>query len=310
MKVGILVDATCDIPTSILKSHHVTILPTMLNLKSEAFPDARLVNDTLSFYNERPNSEITEASYNSAGFEELKTLLEDNLLYTCDHLVFIAPHIKLSSTLKNIREALFDLQPRLQSLREQALINTPFKVRIIESEHAYAGYGLVLYEALRLLNEKARSADQIKAPLDDFKRTVETYILPGHVNGGQQHLSAAPFNLSWLSQKKQQLVRTQPVYKIDQNGFRHMTDIRSNSPENSFLEFTYDYLTRTSLRNHLVNISYAGKLSQLRVTPAFKLLHEHVKAKRGRLVYSNMSPSSATQLGMGALSVSFSGGKI
>ena len=204
MKVGILVDATCDIPTSILSRHNVTILPTMLNLKTEAFPDARLVNDTLSFYNERPNTEINEASFNSAGFEELKTLLEDKLLYTCDHLIFIAPHMKLSSTLKNIREALFDLQPRLQSLRSQALVNTPFKVRIIESEQAYAGYGLVLYETLRLLNEKARSADQIKAPLDDFKRTVETYIFPGQINDAQHHLSVPPFNQSWLNLKKQQ----------------------------------------------------------------------------------------------------------
>jgi fatty acid-binding protein DegV len=310
MKVGILVDATCDIPTSILSRHNVTILPTMLNLRSEAYPDARRVDDTLSFYNEQPEYEINDASYHSAGFEELKTLLEDKLLYTCDHLVFIAPHIKLSSTLKNIREALFDLQPALQQLREQARITTPFKVRIIESEQAYAGYGLVLYEALRLLNEKARSADQIKAPLIDFRRIVETYIFPGQMNGSQQHLAVAPFNQSWLKLKKHKLMHSQPIFKIDQDGFRHMTNIRSTTLENSFLEFVYDYLTRTSLHNHLVNISYAGKLSQLRVSPTFKQLHEHVKAKRGRLVYSNMSPSSATQLGLGALSVSFSGGKL
>lgn len=307
MKVGILVDATCDIPTSILDRHQVTILPTQINFDADIFPDNREVNDTLTFYNTQENTEFENAFYQPAKADDFQKLLESELLYKYDQLIFIAPHIKFSSTLQNIREALFDLQPTFQKLRAEARITTPFKVRIIESQQAYSGYGLVLYEALRLLNEKARSADQIKAPLNEFRLTVETFILPGNLNGSHEHLSNPPFNLNWLNRKKHQVTGSPVIFKIDSEGFRHQGHIRGSNIENSFLENVYDHLTRTNLNNHLVNISYAGKLAQLRVTPAFKALHDHVKSKRGKLVYSNMSPSSATQLGLGAMTVSFAG---
>jgi len=308
MNVGIIVDATCDLPTSIFDRHKVHILPTLVSIKNTLLADQRDPDTSLRFYHETTAGQLATANYESSTEESLRTALHDaDLLYHFDSLLIIAPHLKLSQSLQNLREAILNLQPSFQKFRSQASLTNPFKIRVIESNSGYSGYGLVLYEALRLMNEKARTVDQIKKPLSDFKSRIETLVLPGHTNFNYHLLSEPPFNLSWVSLQKLKLLKTVPVFKVDQEGIKKASSLSSLNAENDFFERVYDQVTRTNLSNHLVNISYAGKLAQLRVLPSFNALHEHVKSKGGKLVNSVMSPTSAVQLGKGAISISFAG---
>lgn len=311
MKVGILVDATCDIPSSILNRHHVNIIPTHITAGSKTIEDSHHSEITNKFYKEvsSNSSLIAHSTPNFAGVESFNKLLTNKIIYQHDNVLIITPHIALSSTQKNIREALLDQHSTLEELRRAANINRPFKVRIVECKSSYAGYGLVLYEALRLINEKGRSVDQIKQPLESFTQNVETYVIPGNQSLKAQQLAKPPFHLNWVALQKHKLLNTRPLLKIDSEGIHNFASLSHSHAENEFLNLVYDQLTRTNLSNHLVNISYAGNLSLIRVSPSFRALHEHVKAKHGKLVYSEMSPTSAVQLGIGALSVSFAGGK-
>lgn len=310
MRVGLLVDATCDLPTSVFQRNKVQIIPTSLTIGKNAFVDNRNPDVYTQFYQDHSASQFIEASYASATRESLESALQEDLIYQYDHLLIMTPHINLSNTLQNLREAVFQLQPKFVDLRKAANLKTPFKIRIVESNTAFTGYGLVLYEALRLLNEKARTVDQIKKPLDTFKNTVETFVLPGYDEAVQPKLSGPPFNQSWLALQKQKWSKTVPVFSVDATGVSEATSLAAKTSTNDFFEFIYDKLTQTKLQNHMVNISYAGNLAQLRVKPIFRVLNEHVKNKGGKMVYSVMSPTSAVQLGKGSITVSFAGERL
>lgn len=310
MRVGLLVDATCDLPTSVFQRNKVQIIPTSLAMGRTTYIDTRNPDSYSHFYQQHNASQLSHATYASATSEALESALQEDLLYQYDHLLVMTPHIKLSTTLQNLREAVFQLQPRFVELRLAANLKTPFKIRIVECNTAYTGYGLVLYEALRLLNEKARTVDQIKKPLDTFKTTLETFVLPGYEDSVHPKLSSQPFNLNWLALQKLKLNKSLPVFHIDNTGISELTNLTAKTSTNDFFEFIYDKLTQTKLKNHMVNISYAGNLAQLRVKPIFRVLNEHVKNKGGKMVYSVMSPTSSVQLGKGALTVSFAGDRL
>jgi fatty acid-binding protein DegV len=181
-----------------------------------------------------------------------------------------------------------------------------FKVRIIESQTGYAGYGLVLYETLRLMSEKARSVDQLKKPIDEYKQTVQTIVLPGHKKFNHQMLANPPYSLNWVTLKKLKLTNTLPTFNVTRDGISRQSTLKFQNIENDFFNMLYDELTRTKLNNKLVNLSYAGKLSKLRVLSSFKMLQEHIISKGGKIVYSQMSPTCAVQLGIGAITVAYS----
>jgi len=307
MSLGILVDASCDLPTSIYERYQVNILPTTLMVKKQPVSDARDPETTQRFYHSTSAQQLASARPDSATAEALIGALNTSLLYQYDQLLIVTPHLKLSNTLTRVRETIFQMQPQFEALRLAAQLTHPYKVRILESNSGYAGYGLVLYEALRLINEKARSVDQLKQPLDAFKGSLVTFVLPGHERFNYELLANPPFNLSWLSLQKLKLTTSLPIFKIDLDGANYYQNLKTGNVERDFLHFAYQQLTHTQLSSHLVNISYAGNLAQLRVLPVVKTLQQYVKSKGGKLVYSMMSLSSAAQLGKGALSLSFAG---
>ncbi|WP_320826917.1 DegV family protein [Reinekea sp.] len=305
MTLGILVDASCDLPTSIYERYQVNILPATLMVNQQLIIDARDPETTQRFYRSTSAQQLASARPDSATVGALIDALKASLLYRYDQLLIVTPHLKLSNTLPRVRETVFQIQPQFEPLRLAAQLTHPYKVRILESNSGYAGYGLVLYEALRLIKERARSVDQLKQPLDDFKSSLVTYVLPGHERFNYELLANPPFNLSWLSLQKLKLTTSLPVFKIDFKGANYYENIPSGNAERAFLHFAYQQLMGTRLSSHLVNISFAGNLAKLRVLPMVKTLQKYVISQGGKLVYSMMSLSSAAQLGKGALSLSF-----
>jgi fatty acid-binding protein DegV len=275
-------------------------------LKKDHLVDRRIAEETNQFYNDVTASTLANAKSTSCSSVSFIEALKEDLIYKHDHLLIVAPHFKLSDSLQNIREALLETQPEFDRLRKEAHLRNAFKVRILESQTGYAGYGLVLYEALRLMSEKARSVDQLKKPIDAFKQTIQTTILPGHQKFNYQMLANPPYNLNWLTLKKLKITNTLPTLKVSQEGIQRQATLKFQNIENDFFSMLYDELTRITLKNKLVNLSYAGNLSKLRVLTSFKSLQEHIISKGGKIVYSQMSPTSAAQLGSGAITVAYS----
>ena len=306
MNVGIVIDPTCDLPTSIIERYKVKVIPMSMTLNNDLFIDTRQPDQSNNFYKVNSTNLINSAEIEASTTKSFTAEMKENWLYHFDNILVIAPHRKINTTLQSVRHSILEMQPTFEQLRQQANLKNAFKIRVIESQNGYAGYGIALYQALQFASEKARTVDQLKQPLDLFTPTIETYILPGHANCSSSSQVTSPIQISWLERKKIQLSKRRPVFRITSNGLEQYKLLPEMDIENNFLETIYDKLTQTKLKNHLVNVSFAGNLAQLRVLPAFKALHAHVKNKGGKLVYSVMSPVSGVQLGKSSISVAFS----
>lgn len=302
MRTGLVVDSTCDIPESFLQRNQVQILPLSVSGGESPLTDRRHKTDGLSFYQQWAARRSLKPVRNPITEHDVASALVDRWIYDFDHLLIVTPHIKLSSTLQTIRETLVLQHPNLEPLRHQAQLTLPFKVRVVESQSGLAGYGLAVYEALRLMSEKARSIDQLKTPLTAFSQRLETFVLPG--NPAQQ-LKTEPFALSWLAAQQQQWKRQQPVFHIGHRGVTLLRSCQQATRLKEFVRLVTQRLGHMQLHNQLICVSYAGNPADLRVSSAYTELQQCVKEKQGRLLFSIMSPASASQLGYGAVSVAF-----
>ena len=304
MRIGLVVDSTCDIPESFLTRNQVQILPLTLTGTGNQSPrvDQRHKSDALSFYQQWASQRGFKPKPSSLGADDVANALTDRWIYDYDHLLVIAPHQKLNATLQTVRETLVSHQPDIESLRQQARLTKPFKIRVIESSSGLAGYGLTLYEALRLIGEKARTVDQLKAPLSTFSHRLETFVLPG--NSAQQ-LKSPPFDLTWLAAQQYQLKRKIPIFHVSPDGVTTPRKCHHATRLSEFFDLVTQRLGHAQLHNHLVSISYAGNPADLRINPEFRALQRDIDGKQGRLISSIMSPTSGAMLGPGSVSIAF-----
>ncbi|MFC3702018.1 DegV family protein [Reinekea marina] len=297
--VGFVVTASCDLPASMLENYKVTVLPVEVSDSSGVKLVNRSILELSHFYTEQQPFYCEKIGISRQNFIDVVC---NKLIYEFDHLIIIAPDESFSDSLHIIRESLFEFHHEIKQRREKASIYTPFKVRVVESKQVLTGYGVSLYEALRLRHEKAQSADQVKQHLDEFKTNIKTFMLPGKKH---PELVRAPFRLSWLELKKLKISGKHPVlyFHPEEVTIGRMVDIKDR--HHDYFDFLFEQLSHTKLTNHIVNISYAGSLSQLRILQGFDNFHQEVKDRGGKLVHSMMSQTAAFNLGKGAVSVSF-----
>lgn len=296
-----MTQSSCDLPTSVLERNDVVILPSKVTNGTNQWQDQRNAANLADFYNQYTKNEaLSVEEFDENNF---KQKLLDDWIYHTDGLLFLLPHIKISDSLSHIRQTLFDAGPDIPALRKSASINQTFKTRIFETDACFSGYGLMLLEALRLIKEKSLSMDQIKPLLEKQKAVLKTYVLANQ----DSVLSKPPFSLSWLQIKKMGFNRTQPILEFSPEAFSLAKSVRKEGAVNDYFEWIYNELTKFDLTNRTAIVSYAGKLSHLRILPGFDLLNSLIKSKNGQLLHSVMSPVNTAYLGLGSLSFSFMG---
>ena len=61
MKIGLVVDATCDLPAPYIKEHHIQVLPISLRIGDEHVVDDRNPDTTL--FGQLPNAHIQDSFF-------------------------------------------------------------------------------------------------------------------------------------------------------------------------------------------------------------------------------------------------------
>lgn len=305
MNVGIVVDATCDLPASILERNGISILPMTIPRSDEHFLDIRNPEQTNDYYQKNSPAQIASFTPSLPSQAEIIEFLKDKSIYHYDNLLIFAPSMNTSDMLIRLRQSILTLQPDIEILRRQASLSKPLRIRTVETQNTYSGYGLIVYEAMQLIHERVLNVDQIKQPLEHFIQNATTLVLPGKHFSTYTLLEKQPFSLGWMTIQRLKISRKIPCFRIQNSEMKIVSEFKETNAENEFIKMVYEELAQRSLSNHLVNVSFAGRLPQLRILPSLKHLQAHVQANGGKIVYSSMSPASATQLGGGAISVAF-----
>lgn len=145
MAVKILTDTGCDLPTSILASLDIDIMPLLVYLDDEEFLDGQTI-DHETFYRRMRDGTVTRTAQIPA-----TTLEEKFLSYkdSEDDILYIAFSSGLSGTYQTAVMV-------LNNLKEEH----DLKITIIDSKSASIGFGLEVYYAAQMA-QKGESLEEI-----------------------------------------------------------------------------------------------------------------------------------------------------
>jgi DegV family protein with EDD domain len=305
MRIGLVVDSACDLPTSFLKQHDITILPISVRIDDALQVDYRDEAATLAFL----HSHIAERGANAETMpftvEQIRDLFLQRLVIDYDYVFCMTITKTRSPIFDNAQQASFAILNEYRPVRAAAGNHTPFALRVIDTQTLFCAQGIIAVEAVRL-RDAGEGAAKIRARLEYLALHTHGYLIPRDLYyirtrarmKGDRSVSLFSAALGTALDIKPVLHgargETAPVAKI--KGFepavQKMLDFAARRVEAGLLTPT-------------LTLCYGGELDELRALPGYASLRETCAAHNIEVFESVMSLTGMVNVGKGAVVVGF-----
>ena len=171
MRIGVVVDASCDLPHEFMQEHRIGILPVTIRLGDETLVDVREPQVTKRFYNEQLATKGLSAETVAFTAEQIREKFLDQIVVDYDYIFCITVTSTRSPIFENATRASFAILNDYKNIRAQAGVSGPFALRVIDSKNMFCATGVLTAEA-------AKQARLGKAPNDIRKRLCGLIFLP------------------------------------------------------------------------------------------------------------------------------------
>lgn len=305
MRIGLVMDASCDLPQAYVNQHHITVLPIQVDVDGQVFADRRDESETQRFLDQELGARSHAAHTEPYSAEAIQALFLDELVTRFDCVFCLTITAARSPIHANATKASFGVLQNYRAAREQAGLQGPFLLRVIDTQSLFTGAAIVVVEAVRQLGQD-HTAAQIREHLTDISRNAYGYMLPRDLHYLRSRarkkgdrsvgfigaalgsaLDIKPILRGWRGQ-------TSPVAKM--RGF--------DTGAETLFRHTAERI-HAGLLVPAVTLSYGGPLNDLRALPGYDQVPEACSASGVELLESPMSITGMVNVGEGALAVGF-----
>ena len=222
-----------------------------------------------------------------------------------DHVFCITVTKTRSQIFENAQQASFAILNEYKPIRAAAGHNTPFALRVIDTQNLFAAQGITAVEAVRMRDAGA-SVQQIRVRLEELAQNTHGYMIPRDLyylrnrarTKGDRSVGLLSAALGSALDIKPVLYghagNTEPVAKI--KGFE-------NAVEQMF-KFTGNRVM-AGLMTPTVCLSYGGELSEMRALPGYQRLRDICENNKVEVFESVMSLTGMVNVGKGAVVAAF-----
>lgn len=309
MRIGIVVDSSCDLPKSYLEGHKINVIPIRIEGGDSPFYDYRESKSTTNFNSYIRNSKLNYESL-SPTKEEIRQFFLTKIVENYDYVIFITASSYRSKTYDNAIAATNSILTEYKQIRDKAGIKGSFQVRVIDSQTVSTGQGIVVAEVVKSLQINATPLEATKTALDIAKYT-QSYILPSDLYylyeqakkkgdnsvGLLEYTVASALNIKpiLMSHAGTTLVASKP------KGFYEGTK--------KLFDFVGEEIKRGIVSNHIC-ISYGGNREKIKDFPGFEDFFKLVQKNDIELLISKMSMTGIVNVGPDSFSIAFAAKKL
>ncbi|MFT4045059.1 MAG: DegV family protein [Solimonas sp.] len=305
MRVGVVTDATCDLPYEFLRAHDIGILPVTIRLGDERFDDTRDPRTTRRFYAEQLAASDQEAETQAYGVEQLRALLLRRVVPFYDYVFCVTISATRSSLFDSAAKAAFAILADEQSAPSG---RGPFVLRVLDSRSMFCGTGVLVAEAA----QQARAGMtpfELRRHLDALRDQLCAYMVPGDLYYLHRRAQKkGERTVDWFSYALGTVLDLRPVIL----GYRGETQTvarvrRYGQAVARMLAHVARQIDAGEVSTRHVCVSYGGELAELTAMPGYAQLRE-AAARRGiELLPSMMSATAAVNVGAGCVAVAYCG---
>jgi DegV family protein with EDD domain len=305
MRIGIVVDSTCDLPAEYIASNDVVLLPITVRIGEAMLADHRDEEATLSFLQAHVAERGHEAETIPYSVEQIRDLFLGKLVVDYDHVFCLTVTKSRSPIHEHAVQASFAILNDYKPVRQAAGYNSPFALRVIDSQNLFAAQGIGVVEAVRM-RKAGDSVQKIRERLEELALNTHGYMVPPDLyylrnrarTKGDRSVSLFSAALGSALDIKPILHchrgETSPVGKI--KGFETAVQ--------KLFDFTIERI-KAGLMTPTLCISYGGELGELRALPGHARLRDACAANNIELFESVMSLTGMVNVGKGAVVVGF-----
>ena len=177
MRIGIVVDSACDVPTDFIERENVTILPVTVQIGQAVLADHRDEEATLNFLHDHVAKHGIDAETTPFTVQQVHDLFISQLVLDYDYVFCITTTRTRSGIHDNAQQASYTILNDYKPVRQAAGNNTPFSLRVIDSQNVFAAVGVLAIEAARL-REAGEAPPKIRARLESLAQNLQGYMVP------------------------------------------------------------------------------------------------------------------------------------
>ena len=303
MRIGLVVDASCDLPDVLLEAHGIPILPSILQFDGRTWVDDRAPDQTLMFYRSFIADRAVYARSSPCSAEEIREIFLQELVLDYDRILVISAGAEYSDMFQHASEASYAILRDYRARRERS---GSFSLRVLDSRTVCAGEAVVVCRALELLDQGQLGFEKMRRTLREDAERVTCLLVPGDpwylrrrgLDGRGAGLGRRDYALNLVSDIK-------PIIELVGGRRRTIARVRGfHSACGAALARAADAIGRGLGTSALV-LSFGGDPRVIREMPAYKDLEARVAAERIDLHFAVMSATMATRVGPGALTLAW-----
>ncbi len=303
MRMGLAIDASCDLSQEFLRKNNVSIMPITVKVDSETFMDDRRPEELQRFIDRRLGSRSHSAETEPCPVEEVQKLFLEKLVLEQDCVFCLTITATRSPINEHVNRASFAILKSYRQVREQAAIPGPFMMRVVDTRNVFAGTAPAIYEAARLIAADVPPAT-IRERLTHIANNSYGYMLPRdliHLRNrikkrGDRSVSLLSAMVGTALDIKPLLRcfrgETGPVGKV--RGFEHGAEVLFNYAAQR---------VRAGLLVPVVCVSYGGDLAVLSHLPGYIELRQACEECGVELMEAPMSITGMVNVGEGAVTL-------
>ena len=305
MRIGIVVDSACDVPPDFIEREQITVLPVTVQIGDAVLADMRNEQATLNFLTGDTAAQAYNADTTPYTVQQVHDLFLSKLVLDYDYVFCITTTRSRSGIFDNAQQASFTILNEYKPVRAAAGLNTPFSLRVIDSQNVFAAVGVLAVEAARL-RAAGEGAPKIRARLENLALYTQGYMVPPDLHYLRNRIKKrGDKSVSFFSAALGTALDIKPILHCNRGDTAPVAKVKGfeNAAEKLF-KFAGSQI-RSGLMTPTMSLSYGGELDEMRALPGYDDLRVTCASYNIELFESVMSLSGMVNVGKGAVVVGF-----
>lgn len=302
-RVGLVVDASCDLPEAFIRKHHIEILPVTIRLGDDQLVDRRSEQAALAFYRSQIGDKAHDAESIPQTAEQISELFLQRLVTEYDFVFCQTVMRSRSAIFENATKASFSILSEYHEARRAAAVKGPFALRVLNTGTLFSGQGVIAAETVRMI-EQGMSPHDIRKRLETLVNCARAYAIPTDL----YYLRArarlkGDRSVSLISAALGSALDIKPILCGYGDETKPVDRIRGFEPA-AYKLFAYAVRKiEQGLMAPYLSVSFAGEMKDLRALPGYDQLASACQEAGVELLASVMSVTAGVNMGPGALSL-------
>ncbi|WP_133478879.1 DegV family protein [Cognatilysobacter segetis] len=306
MRIGLVVDSACDLPLEYIQQHELTLLPITVRIGDAVLADQRNEEATLQFLENKSQELMAQAETQPFTVQQVQDLFLRKLVIDYDYVFCMTITKSRSPIFDNTQQASFAILNDYKGPRTAAGINTPFALRVIDTQSVFAGQAISAVEAVRL-RDAQEGAPKMRARIEQVALNTQSYMVPRDLNylrARTRHRGDR--SVSLLSATLGSALDIKPVLHCNRGETGPVAKVKGfdNAAEKLFT-FAARRVRDGKLLTPTLALSYGGPLEDMRRLPGYAELVETCRTHRIEMFESLMSLTGMVNVGKGSLTLGF-----